>query len=91
MPKWPAAVMASTATALAGSKMWRRPSVAVVAVVLLLSAYFAPMAEAMYWDRTFTVIVPQNKIDCYYLSGIKFRQDVQIDFQVSSSIDLLTS
>merc|ERR1711973_55960 len=41
----------------------------------------------MYWDRTFTVIVPQNKVECYYIPGIKFRQDVTMDFQVVRGSD----
>lgn len=39
-----------------------------------------------YWDRTFTVVVPPNSKDqCYHLPDIKFRQDVDIFFQVVRS------
>ena len=36
-----------------------------------------------YSDRTFTVVVPPNTPDqCYHIPDIKFRQDVDVFFQV---------
>jgi len=55
-------------------------------VTLALFAGGAEPNRNNYWDSTFTVVVPPNTHDqCYHLPDIKFRQDVDVFFQVVRS------
>ena len=57
-----------------------------VRVTLLVSLVVVSSASGKlrdYSDRTFTVLVPPNTPDqCYHIPDIKFRQDVDVFFQV---------